>query len=353
MSIEQDQKVIQYLYEAQAMEAALVQTLTVHIAMTPSGSYRNGLEKHLTETEDHAERIGRRLSELGQARSLLQTGVGVVEGLVGQVVAMSKAPLDLIRGASGEEKLLKNAKDECASEGLEIATYTALERLAQAVDDGQTARLAASIRKDEERMLERLLKEIPRLTAATVDAEIEGKSTYDISDIGAADAGRKVGREIKKGARRTQGRAKRVATLTGQEAKSTARQARKVPGVARAEGEVKGAMASQSDLPIARYDSLKGGEVIEKLSELSQIDLAKINAYERKNKDRSTITEKISSLRGDEPWPGYDELSVEEVKAVLSDNEDAARNRKVREYERRHKDRAGVMGAAEGQPVRS
>jgi ferritin-like metal-binding protein YciE len=53
--------------------------------------------------------------------------------------------------------VLKNAKDACASEALEIATYTAIECLAQRVGDDETARLAASIRADEERMLARIL----------------------------------------------------------------------------------------------------------------------------------------------------------------------------------------------------
>ena len=48
--------------------------------------------------------------------------------------------------------MLKNAKDACASEGLEIATYTAIERLARSVGDEETARLAASILADEEKM---------------------------------------------------------------------------------------------------------------------------------------------------------------------------------------------------------
>ena len=118
------------------------------------------------------------------------------------------------------------------------------------------------------------------------------------------------------------GAAKRTARKSAGQAKRTARQARKVPGVARAEGTVKGAAASESDLAIASYDSLSADEVQDKLAELSQIDLAKVNAYERKNQNRSTVTSRIDSLQGDEPWPGYDELAVEEVRAVLSEGDD-------------------------------
>ena len=64
-----------------------------------------------------------------------------------------------------------------------------------------------------------------------------------------------------------------------------------MPGVARAEGTVKGAVASESDLAIPNYGSLGVEEIQEKLAELSQIDLAKVNAYERKNQNRSTVTQ--------------------------------------------------------------
>ena len=103
-----------------------------------------------------------------------------------------------------------------------------------------------------------------------------------------------------------------------------------MPGVARAEGTVKGAVASESDLAIANYDSLSADEIQDKLSELSQIDLAKVNAYERKNQNRSTVTGRIDSLQADEPWPGYDELGVDEVRAVLSEG-DETRVKAVRE----------------------
>jgi hypothetical protein len=53
--------------------------------------------------------------------------------------------------------------------------------------------------------------------------------------------------------------------------------------------------------------------VLDKLSGLSQIDLAKVDAYERKNQKRSTVLERTSALRDEEPWPGYDELNVSEV----------------------------------------
>ena len=329
------QKLVQYLDEAHAHERALVSVLAAQIAMTPHGAYRDALETHVRETREHAARLGRRRTALGGGTGPLSVVVGIAETIVGQALALGKAPIDLLRGSGGEEKVLKNAKDSCAAEAQEIATYTAIARLARTAGDATTERLAKSVLGDEQKMLDRLLKEIPRLTDAVTRAEFDGESSYDVTETGAADTVREVGGTAKRTARRGAGQAKR-----------TARQARKVPGVARAEGTVKGAVASASDLAIANYDSLSADEVQEKLSELSQIDLAKVNAYERKNQNRSTITSRIDSLQGDEPWPGYDELSVDEVRAVLSEGDDG-RVKNVRAYERKHKARAGVIQATE------
>jgi ferritin-like metal-binding protein YciE len=313
------QKTTQYLGEAHASEQALVRVLQSQIAMTPRGAYRSALETHLDETRDHARRVQQRLGELGAGANPLGAAVTLAETLVGQALALTKTPLDLLRGSSGEEKVLKNAKDACATEALEIATYTAIEHLARSVGDDETARLAASIRADEERMLTTILREIPRLTGAVVGAEIDGDVSFDLGSTGAAEAVRR-----------------------------TARQARRVPGVARAEGTVKGAVASEGDLAIAGYDDLTVDEVAARLSALSQVELAKVDAYERKRQDRNGVTERIARLRGDEPWPGYDELKVAEVVAVLDDADDERIGR-VRTYERAHKNRAGVLRAADRQ----
>jgi ferritin-like metal-binding protein YciE len=318
------QKVVQYLNEAHATEQALIRVLQSQIAMTPRGSYRSGLETHLSETRGHAARVARRLEALGQGSNPLMAVVGVAESVVGQALALGKTPFDLLRGSGGEEKVLKNAKDACATEALEIATYTAIERLARSVGDDETADMAASIRSDEEKMLQRVLREIPKLTEAVAGADVKGKPSYDVSTTGAADAARKT-------------------TAAG---KRTARQARKVPGVARVEGQVKGAVASEGDLAIARYDSLTADEITSKLAALSQIDLAKVDSYERKGQNRTTVLNRISSLRGDEPWPGYDELTAAEVQAVLAEGDDE-RAAQVRSYERAHKNRAGVLKVAE------
>ena len=131
-------------------------------------------------------------------------------------------------------------------------------------------------------MLARVLREIPKLTEAVVGADVRGEPSYRVDETGAADAVRE--------------------TVTS--AKRTARQARKVPGVARVEGQVKGAVASEQDLAIGRYDALTADEIIGRLTGLSQVDLAKVAAYERKHEKRSTVLGRIDSLQGTSRGPG-------------------------------------------------
>ena len=287
-----EQKVVQYLDEAHATELALVRVLQEQVAMTPRGSYRTALETHLGETREHAQRVERRLQELGEGSNPVMAVVGAVQAVVGQALALGKAPFDLLRGSGGEEKVLKNAKDACASESLEIATYTAIERLARSVGDDVTAELAASIRADEEKMLERLLREIPKLTEAVVSADVKGERSYDVTATGAADSVREAGKQVKNAGRKTTAATKRPT-----------RQAGKPAAVARAGRQANGAGAADDDLAIADYETLTAQEITGKLIGLSQSELAKIDSYERTHRNRTTIRSRISTLRADEPSP--------------------------------------------------
>jgi ferritin-like metal-binding protein YciE len=161
--------VVQYLDEAHATETALVTNLRAHIAMTTDGSYRKLLERHLKETQQHAKNVAKRREELGGTggRSVVAGAVGLARDAVGQALVLSKGPLDAVRTVNQQERMLKNAKDECATEALEIATYDALEAAAKAAGDDKTARMAADHRKQEEQMLADLRKEIGKLAVDT------------------------------------------------------------------------------------------------------------------------------------------------------------------------------------------
>src|SRR3954468_21854400 len=193
--------VIHYLEEARALERSLVTNLRAHLAMTPPSDYRERLERHLEETKDHARTIGRRLVALSAHSSLMAVGMGIAQTLTGQAIVMAKGPLDMMRGATVEEKLLRNAKDEVAAEALEIAVYEALEAAAKAIGDEETAKLAASHRGDEEKMLADLRTLIPDLTRAFVAATTTGLSTYATSETPVAKQARSAASGARKAAR--------------------------------------------------------------------------------------------------------------------------------------------------------
>jgi hypothetical protein len=122
--------------------------------------------------------------------------------------------------------------------------------------------------------------------------------------------------------------------------------ARKIPGVAAAEGAIKGVLASEQDLPIKDYDKQTAADITARLKGFSQRELRVIDAYERKHENRTTITDKIAKLSGEEPWAGYDEQSAEAIVALLRDA-DPDQAALVRAYERDRKARAGVLEAAD------
>jgi ferritin-like metal-binding protein YciE len=170
------------LDEAHAMETALVTNLTAHAAMTTDKPYRKLLERHQQETRDQVEAIERRRAELGAngGRGLITATAGLARDAVGQALVMTKGPLDALRTLSQQERMLKNAKDECATEALEIATYDALEATAIAAGDAKTAKLAADHRKQEERMLADLRKTIGVLAKQTFEARTDEKAKASV-----------------------------------------------------------------------------------------------------------------------------------------------------------------------------
>jgi ferritin-like metal-binding protein YciE len=175
-----DAKLVQYLNEAYGTEKRLETALQAHIAMTARPAYKKRLKEHLSETKRHAREVKRRVKQLGgEAETVsvpgpqpLVDGAQAVLSGAQKAVALAQGPLHALRGTGEEELQLKNAKTEYASESEEIATYTAIETLAEALGDKDTQKLARSILREELRMRTFLEREIPRLTKAVAKAEI-------------------------------------------------------------------------------------------------------------------------------------------------------------------------------------
>jgi len=162
---ERDAKLVQYLSEAYGKERELEAALQAHIAMTVKGPYKKRLQQHLKETKQHAKQVERRIKKLGGGGQTLQ-------GTVGKLTAAAKGPLHAIRGSGEQEKMLKNAKTEYFNEHEEIATYLAIETLAEKVQDSETAKLARGIRREEEKMANFLQGQIKSLTGAVAREDI-------------------------------------------------------------------------------------------------------------------------------------------------------------------------------------
>jgi ferritin-like metal-binding protein YciE len=175
-----DAKLIQYLNEAYGKEKELETALKAHISMTTRDAYKKRLRDHLKETQQQAKGLERRIKQLGgKAEALDIPGPDVAAEAAGKAVAaakkgvtLAKGPLHMIRGTGEAEKLLKNAKTELWNEFEEIGNYLAIEELATAVGDRDTAKLAKEFRRQEERMATFLQKLIPQLTKAVAKEEI-------------------------------------------------------------------------------------------------------------------------------------------------------------------------------------
>ena len=100
--------------------------------------------------------------------------------------------------------------------------------------------------------------------------------------------------------------------------------------------------AEEARLPFAGYDRLDARRVNQGLSDHSQVELENVESYERSHKGREAVLNKLRYLRGREPFPGYDAMSVEEILAALEEA-DLAMIKRVRGYERKFANRAQVL----------
>jgi ferritin-like metal-binding protein YciE len=195
-----DAKVVQYLNDAYATERRLEIALQAHIAMTPRADYKKRLREHLKETKAHARAVERRIKALGgEAETLsipgpepLAKGAKAAQSAVQRAAAVAQGPLHAVRGTGDQERMLKNARTEYHDEAEEIATYRAVEALAKAVGDKETAKLARDIGREEKRMSDFLFGLIDQLAADVVHDEVP------IAEIGTPAAARRSSRPAAK-----------------------------------------------------------------------------------------------------------------------------------------------------------
>ena len=247
-----DLKLIQYLNEAYGKEKQLETALTAHIAMTTRAPYRKRLQQHLSETKRHAREVERRIKKLGGKadevdvpgpEAVTEAATSALE-LARRGVAALQGPMHVLRGTGEQEKLLKNAKAEYSEEAQEIATYRAIETLAEAVGDRETATLARAIRREEERMAGFLERLIPTLAKAVAQEEIPAAERNG----GRRRSGRRSTKRRSSASaakRATRGRTKAAATSRGRATKSTASSRGRTKSATKSRGRTKATAGSR------------------------------------------------------------------------------------------------------------
>jgi ferritin-like metal-binding protein YciE len=228
-----DSTVVHYLNEAYANERRLELALATHADATTRPEYERRLRKHLSETRGHAAKLEQRIKRLGGTPETvsipgpegLMDKLESAQGFVQRATAAVQHSLHTVRRTGEQELMLENARTEFREEAQEIATYRAIDSLARAVGDGDTARLAREILREEERMASYLGDLIPELAIDVVHDQVP------VSEIGGPAARR----TSANGAGRTAPQASRRARRRGSASRPRAR------GRARASGSARGA----------------------------------------------------------------------------------------------------------------
>jgi len=138
-------QLVKHIDEAIAMEENVKRMLDGMIQTTEDPQVIDLLEHHKVETEQHSQRLRRRLEAHGASPSIVREATGILG-------ALAKLPLDIVR----PEKAGRNARDGYATEHLEIAAYQLLERIATRAGDEETAEVARLNRAEEEAMARKL-----------------------------------------------------------------------------------------------------------------------------------------------------------------------------------------------------
>jgi ferritin-like metal-binding protein YciE len=138
-------QLVKHIDEALAMEQSALRILNAMIQTTDDEEIKSELRQHKLETEQHAERLEKRLAAHDASPSTVREAAGIMNALM-------KGVVDMVR----QEKAGRNARDGYATEHLEIASYQLLERVARAAGDEETAEVARQNRADEEKMAKKI-----------------------------------------------------------------------------------------------------------------------------------------------------------------------------------------------------
>src|SRR3712207_3575754 len=139
------QKLIDYIEDAHALEQNVSRMLDSMISTTDDPEITEMLRHHKDETERQEQRLRGRLDALGAGTSTRKEAQTIA-------AALMKGAADQVRG----DQAGKNARDGYVTEHMEIAAYQLLERLADRAGDQETAEVARQNRAEEEAMARKI-----------------------------------------------------------------------------------------------------------------------------------------------------------------------------------------------------
>jgi hypothetical protein len=331
-----------YLRQARAAEHLLAGLLATAAAGAPE-EHRDMVSEQAAKARQRTHDLDARLAALAHPGPL-STAAAAVRDLAGDTVGISTAALGatlwLLRRDPVEPTLLERTSDLAAAAAYARTCHRGLAEAARTLDDTTTAELGSTCHDETNALLDQLDDAVPALVTAALTTT-GGRSSYRAAVATATAQVRGAAGNLYADADHAQHELRDAVT-------DLLRRARRVPGATQAEttvGELTAVAAAPEDLPIADYENLNVTQIIERLPALTQAQLATVHGFETAHANRNRVLTKIQALRENEPWPGYDTMTVKEIRNRLADAGPAVA-RAAREYERRHQNRADVLGAS-------
>jgi ElaB/YqjD/DUF883 family membrane-anchored ribosome-binding protein len=287
------------LEDAREAHEAVVDRFRADVTITPPGPYREMLERQMDDVQDSLQRIEHHVRGLRPRSGLVGDTMDMARFISRSAVRTVMLPLaigstlvtDMLRGRqpNDERRLLRNAEDEYAVTARALATCRAGQSIAEEARDQATADLLAALRRQDEELLEKLEDSVAdraRAVAAAANGFVQenGGSLAEAAARTLRTAANRVQDAAQTGSRQARGAAAGVV--------------REMPEPTRMAERVRGAVAREEELPIARFSQLSVDDITQQLRTLSQSDLTVIEEYERTHSSRPPVLDTIEQLRG-------------------------------------------------------
>ncbi|WP_436501761.1 hypothetical protein [Actinokineospora sp. HUAS TT18] len=292
---------LDYLHLARDAEEKLAGLFARHVAGMPDGDYRAWLTEQTTRARDRAHDVDVRLVLLGETRGGLSATVGAVRRLADDALEVSTAAvsagLDVVRRHPLESTVVAHARSAAVAVAETRAVYRAMAEVARAADDEQTTALAEACHEELTGLFTALDDALPALVVAALDAA-ESRPTYREA---AETATRRV-RDVAAVFGEDAGHAQHELRDTLDRLLRRNRQDSPDGNLDRAEitalpdRHTTRATEAAEALPIDGYDQLTAPQIIDRLTGLTQDQLAVLERYERAHADRVTVVDKIQAL---------------------------------------------------------